>query len=412
MTLSRFISVALATVVLLGIVSLASSGLSAQTSSSSIDRTGRVITVVFRMDDYSDAISSNVDAEVVAGFERCRLPVVFGVIPYLPSKGSLSDQPDHDQPLSPAKADRLRIIVDAGLLEIAQHGYSHRSVGAGGFSGNSEFSGLSPDVQRVKIMKGKSLLEGLFARPMVSFCPPFNRYDVNTVRMLSAAGFTTLSAGGFCHADESMPLLYLPGTCNITQTVRAIESARLEQDSQPVIVVLFHPYDFLEEDAGRGFIHLADFHAQLAWVAQQPDIRVLTLSQASREIRDLGAKRYRAFYLCHALARLLPEKLRERIYPPEAYWTIHRSHLWAIKLAAWLATLLGIGFLSALLIVRAVVFRFSFSTRWCGWGLVALPFVAGLWLLSHPGFWGMLLVTVGAGLAAGGLFFNRATQRP
>lgn len=411
MTLLRCVSVALATVVLLGIVRIASSGLSEQTSSSSADATGREITVVFRMDDYSDSISSNVEAVVLAGFERYRLPVVFGVVPYLPRKGSLSDKSDLDQPLSPEKAGRLRIIVDAGLLEIAQHGYSHRSVGAGGLSGNSEFSGLSPDVQRAKILKGKSLLEGLFGRPMVTFCPPFNRYDVNTVRMLSAAGFTTLSAGGFCHADESMPLLYLPGTCKITQIVSAIESARLEQDPQPVIVVLFHPYDFLEEDAVRGLIRLADLHSQLAWVAQQPDIRVLTLSQASREIRDLGAKRYRAFFQCHALARLLPDKLRERLYPPEAYWSVHRSHVWAIKFAAWLVALLGIGFLSALLIVRAFVLRFFCATRWCGWWLAALPFIAGLWLLSHPGFWGLLLVAVGAGMAVGGLFFHRTTER-
>ncbi|MEI8121171.1 MAG: DUF2334 domain-containing protein [bacterium] len=409
MKLSRLVSVALASVVFQGVslIALAEPGLPAFAA----DSTGRVITVVFRMDDYSEAISSNMESVVLSGFRQYRLPVVFGVIPYLPGKGILADQPNHDQPLSVTTADRLRPALDAGLLEIAQHGYSHRSIIQGGLAGNSEFSGLPPDVQRTKISKGKTLLEELFGRPMVSFCPPFNRYDVNTVRVLASAGFVTLSAGGYCHADEATPIHYLPGTCKIMQIQSAVEAARREGDIQPVIVVLFHPYDFIEEDALRGYIHYADLNAQLAWVSQQRDLRVLTLSQASQEIQDLGAKRYRAYYLCHALSRLLPETVLQRVYPQGPYWTVHYSRMWTIKLITWLAILLGTGFLLAFLIARATTSCSLYATRWCRWSTAALPFAGFVWLLWHPGFLGLLLVAMSAGLVAG-RFFSRCTPTP
>ncbi|MEI6562939.1 MAG: DUF2334 domain-containing protein [bacterium] len=409
MKLSQLISVAVASVVFHGVSLVAWAA--RYVPASEADSTGRVITVVFRMDDYSEAISSNMESEVLGGFGQYRLPVVFGVIPYLPGKGILADQPDSDQPLSATKADRLRPALEAGLLEIAQHGYSHRSIIGGGLTGNSEFSGLPSDVQRTKIIKGKTLLEGLFGRPILSFCPPFNRYDVNTVRVLASAGFVTLSAGGYCHADEVTPLRYLPGTCKIMQIPRAVEAARRERDSQPVIVVLFHPYDFIEEDALRGYMHYADLNAQLAWVSQQRDIRVLTLSQASKVVKDLGAKRYGAYYHCHALSRLLPETLLQRIYPQGPYRTVHCSRMWAITLLAWLAILLGTGFLMAFLVARATSSYPFFATRGCGWGMAALPFAGFVWLLLHPGFPGLLCVAISAGLVVG-RFFHGAQQYP
>jgi len=407
---SRLVLEALASVVFQGVslIALTQPCVSALAAES----TGRVITVVFRMDDYSDDISSNMESVVLGGFRQYRLPVVFGVIPYLPGKGILADQPHQDQPLSVSKADRLRPTLDAGLLEIAQHGYSHRSIVSGGLAGNSEFSGLLPDVQRTKISKGKTLLEKLFGRPMVSFCPPFNRYDVNTVRVLASEGFVTLSAGGYCHADEAIPLHYLPGTCKIMQIHSAVEAARHVGESQPVIVVLFHPYDFIEEDARRGYMHYADLNAQLAWVSQQHDLRVLTLSQASLEIQDLGAKRYRAYYRCHALSRLLPKTVLQRVYPQGPYWSAHNSRKWAIKLMTWLAFLLGTGFLLTLLIARATSSCSPYASRRFGWGTVALLVAGFVWLLWHPGFPGLLLVAMGAGLAAGRFLFHGAQQHP
>ena len=401
MTRSRFMFVTLAIVVCL-CITLA--GGAAVTSASGADPARRVIAVVLRMDDYSDAMSLSLETAILAGIERYRIPVVFGVIPYLPGKGSLSSQPDLDQPLSRTRTDRLRPAVEAGLLEIAQHGYSHRSNVTGGLSGDSEFSGVPADVQRANILKGKGLLEELIGRPVVSFCPPFNRYDVNTVRVLASAGFTTLSAGGYCHADETTPLRYLPATCKLIELPLAVKAARCARDPQPVIVALFHPYDFIEEDASRGFIHYADLDAQFAWVAQQRDVRVLTLDRASREIGDLGAGRYRAFYQCHALSRLLPEALIRRIYPPSAYWTVHGARMWAIQLAAWLMILLGAGCLLGWLLARATSSRFSRGSCWLGWVGAAVLAAGLVRFLLHPGFLGALIATVGAGVIAGGVW--------
>lgn len=401
MTQSRFMSIALAVVI---IPCLLRAALPSSAPVSGADPAGQVITVVLRMDDYSDAMSTNLETAIVSGIERYRLPVVFAAIPYLPEKGRLSNQPDLDRPLSRARVEGLRPVIDAGLLEIAQHGYSHRSNAAGGLSGDSEFSGLPPEDQRARILKGKARLEELLGRPVVSFCPPFNRYDVNTVRVLASSGFTTLSAGGYCHADGTTPLRYLPATCKLIDLPLAVEAARHVRDPHTVIVVLFHPYDFIEEDAARGFIHYAELDALLAWISQQRDVRVLTLDRASREIPELGAERYRAFYQCHALSRLLPAVLVRRIYPPSAYWTVHRSWKWDIKLAAWLIALLGAGFLCGGALARALCSWNAFGARWLGWVGAALILAGGVRFILHPGFPGSLLVAVGVGVVAGRLW--------
>jgi hypothetical protein len=401
MTQSRIISVALLSVSCLGFTL---AGKAATPPAYGSDPSRPAITVVFRMDDYSDAMSLSLETAILTGIQRYRTPVVFGAIPYLPGKEDLSRRPDLDQPLSRARADRLRPAIEAGLLEIAQHGYSHRSNAAGGLSGDSEFSGIPTETQRAWILKGKELLEGLFGRPVVSFCPPFNRYDVITVRVLAASGFTTLSAGGYCHADESTGLRYLPATCKLMQLPLAVEAARKGMDPQPVIVALFHPYDFIEEEAARGFIHYADLDALLAWVSQQRDVRVVTLDRVGREIGDLGAARYRAFYQCHALSRLLPEALIRRIYPPSAYWTVHGSRMWAIQFAAWLMLLLGAGCLFGWLLARGTSSGISRRPCWLGW-VGAAVLVAGLVrFLLHPGFLGALIAAVGAGVVAGGVW--------
>ena len=412
MMYSRSTPALLVATVFFGAFAPASPAFAAPASPYSNTRTDQTITVVFRMDDYSNDTSSNFDAVVLDEFERHHFPVVFGVIPYSPEKGALSAQSDRDHPLSSTKADRLRPALQSGLLEVAQHGYSHRSVRACRLAGESEFMGVPREVQRANIMKGKALLEGLFGRPITSFCPPFNRYDENTVRVLAALGFTVLSAGGFCHTDDSTPLRYLPGTCKLTQLPRAVEAVRRERDPQPVIVVLFHPYDFQEEDPVRGSLHYADLDAQLTWLAQQRDVRGRTLDQASREIRDLGANRYHVFFQCHAVSRLLPEGLRQRIYPAEAYWTVRRSHMWVVRLSAWLAVLLGAGFLLALLLARAVSRRPFPGTRWYWKGTVALLLAGGAWLLVNPGFPGLFVMTIGAGLIAGRIFSYGPSPQP
>lgn len=401
MTQSRIMSVALVSVSCLGFTLV---GKAATPPADGSDPARPAITVVFRMDDYSDAMSLSLETAILTGIERYRTPVVFSAIPYLPGKGDLSRRPELDQPLSRARADRLRPAIEAGLLEIAQHGYSHRSNAAGGLSGDSEFSGIPAETQRAWILKGKGLLEGLFGRPVVSFCPPFNRYDVTTVRVLAAAGFTTLSAGGYCHADGSTGLRYLPATCKLMQLPLAVEAARKGRDPQPVIVALFHPYDFMEEEAARGFIHYADLDALLTWVSQQRDVRVVTLDRAGREIGDLGAARYRAYYQCHALSRLLPTALIHRIYPPSAYWTVHGSRMWAIQLAAWLMLLLGAGCLLGWLTSRACSCRIPRGPCWLGCAGTVLVAVGVAAFLRHPAFMGALIAATGAGVVVGGVW--------
>ena len=60
----------------------------------------------------------------------------------------------------------------------------------------------------------------------------------------------------------------------------------------PVIVVVFHSYDFVEYDAKRGVIDLPRFQALLEWVRNRRGVRVMSIDQITRGRTDLTADRY------------------------------------------------------------------------------------------------------------------------
>lgn len=73
--------------------------------------------------------------------------------------------------------------------------------------------------------------------------------------------------------------------------VTLTRQSRTSFDPQPVIVVLFHEYDFQEIDETRGRITYQEFYELLNWLSSQRDVRLLSISQAAQGINDLSAKR-------------------------------------------------------------------------------------------------------------------------
>lgn len=255
-------------------------------------RPEKTVTVVLRYDDYGPASDTAVERGMLESLARHGLSCVFGVVPF-----TTADATGGGQSLSAhgEKAALLRQAVDDGTVEAALHGCTHqRLTERGPGSKPTEFAGRGYETQLALILRGKRELEACTGRAPGCFIPPFNSYDAETVWALERAGIGCLSASMFGPVPERTAMRFLPQTCSLTQMRAAVEAARAGKDARPLVVPLFHEFDFVENSAQRGRVSLEQFDELMAWLAAQPDVAVRTGAQALAEGHDLGIERYRA----------------------------------------------------------------------------------------------------------------------
>jgi len=324
---------------------------------------GKQIAVVFRYDDFSNWKSTaEFDAALIEAFRDHGMSATFSVIPFERQKGEGEDYyavvPKKVLPLTPEKTAILLDAMQAGTLEIALHGYLHRETHPE--RPWTEFAGVPLSEQRRRIAEGKKSLEGQLNRKITLFVPPFNSYDAGTVQILEELGFETLSAGGLPAPEGDSALKFLPATCVRVDVLRqAVETARASAESDPVVVVMVHPHDFVETDKEAGVVTLEKFRELLAWIASQDDLTVRTLGAVAGDAnRDLGMDHYRTY--CQARPdkpkKLLPQTLTAGVarigyYPrPETLSKIRLTL--ALRLVLWYGAIAAAACLAAFLVLR------------------------------------------------------------
>lgn len=271
---------------------------------SSTDKEQKQITVVFRFDDPSAITCIEIEDKLITAFRKYNVCCTFGVIPFV-SAGDCHDPALQELlPLTPAKVEMLHQAVQEGVLEIALHGYSHQTNGLRR-NGYSEFAGLDYEEQFKRIKQGKQFLEEKLLTPVAIFIPPWNSYDSNTVKALEQLEFQCLSADTNGVVNSSSSLGFLPATCSIWQLDDAIASARKSPDPVPLIVVLFHEFDFREISQSRGVVTFVRFIETLQWLSQQQDVSIVPMS----EISNAASRRYLANQRLRTSLRLLPTTL-------------------------------------------------------------------------------------------------------
>ena len=120
---------------------------------------GKQIRVIFRYDDCSSISSVDTEAKLIDAFRRFGVPCTFGIIPCVSAKGSQGVSLQKHGPIGAAKAEILKEAIGDGIIEVAQHGYSHDPTGKADKGRPAEFAGLSCESQREKIVKGQDLLQ-------------------------------------------------------------------------------------------------------------------------------------------------------------------------------------------------------------------------------------------------------------
>jgi len=103
----------------------------------------------------------------------------------------------------PAQAAAIRAGVERGLLEVANHGYTHCVLQDGLFrarlfSGNRPYhrefhEWLPDDLHRDHLKRAQDILEGFLGRAVVTFVPPGNVFGAATLEAAAAAGLRYVS---------------------------------------------------------------------------------------------------------------------------------------------------------------------------------------------------------------------------
>jgi peptidoglycan/xylan/chitin deacetylase (PgdA/CDA1 family) len=248
------------------------------------------MTVFFRFDDYSETSPAIVESGLVNALRSVGACATFAVIPAVTEGGYHVPGDRAVLPIGAAKARFLQAAIADGTVEVALHGWNHRT--QSGSAPHGEFVRIDEREQFARLQQGKSRFReaGLAA---TVFVPPWNAYDSNTLLALSQAGLRCLSANRYGPALPG-PMQYLPITAAFDELRAAIATARESGDPDAIVGVLLHPYDFEESGDKRAITNCQAFEQELRWLVAQPDVKVLTVGQIAQRNATLDVARYRA----------------------------------------------------------------------------------------------------------------------
>ncbi len=362
------------------------------------------INLVFRYDDYSSRSPTELERKVFEDFARLRFHLTVGIVPYIVSRDELDPSFQELMPLGEDKIFLLRTFMNSGVVTPALHGYSHQTAKKDLSGLGSEFRGLSYPDQLQRIEKGKKYLEDRLGQNIGIFIPPFNIYDKNTLKVAEKLGFLTFSAGLYSTPDKSSGLNFLPATADLSGLRSTLEDAVRSSFSSCVVVVLFHPYDFMKIDKDRGMMSYQQFQDLLEWVSGQKDVVVVPLDEIATA-DDFNAALFaknRSYYQSKRL--LFPFvashfKLINGAYLSSSALSQLRSRTWLILLACGLLLLLA-GISAAMVFERYILAGhakaafFVYGLSWLALLLLGLYSLKDS-ALSHKGLAGLLIIIGG-----------------
>jgi len=267
----------------------------------------KTIHVVFRYDDFSAKSPTQTELKIIQAFQKHKARLTFGVIPFVCAGDQHNPSPQDTLALTPEKTRILKKTVQQGIVDVALHGFSHQTHQAGFLS---EFAGADYSSQLNKLKQAKTYLEQITRNPINTFVPPWNRYDRNTLQALEKLNFKTLSASENEPSAENSQLNFLPFSVGLPHLRDAVQAARNSSDTRPLLIVLFHGYDFQSSQDSRAHITFKEFSSMLSWLSSQEDVEILSIKQASEMLGEVDAKRYIANKKHNLLSSLLPLPLR------------------------------------------------------------------------------------------------------
>jgi len=248
------------------------------------------IKVIFRYDDFSQKSDLVLERCLLKLFEKYEIPITVGVIPFVCAGNAHDPIPQPVLPLSNEKAQILSQGLEKGLIEVALHGYTHQTREGKTYT---EFRDAAFHEQMQRIKEGKEFLENMVRAKIVTFIPPWNTYDYWTTVAIDRLNFEILSAGRYAEPYGVRRIRYLPATCdlrNIYKAMHVISTPGMNLN-EPIVIILFHPYDFLESGDSRAFITLSEMEELISRLTRLDRVSFSTLRDAGQSASDLSLGR-------------------------------------------------------------------------------------------------------------------------
>ena len=242
------------------------------------------ISVVFRYDDFT-LTNDALNEKIVQLFQKHNIPLVLGFIPFDASGNAIFQENYAFLPV-------LLQGVQNQTIEIALHGYNHAKV-----SSNGEFGNVPLEEQFRRINLGKQFLDSVFQQETVTFIPPWNAYDKNTLKVMEKSDMKIISSSLTINQPYSNEeICYFPHT--IDNLALLIPTLEQNKNKSGVIVLMFHHYDI-----GKNFT-LRDLDSLLS-KASNYDVRFTTFKglKSGNEIAD--GKRFKANLEINLMSKLL-----------------------------------------------------------------------------------------------------------
>jgi peptidoglycan/xylan/chitin deacetylase (PgdA/CDA1 family) len=187
------------------------------------------IQLVFRYDDFM-LKSDSLNEGVVRLFQKHHIPLVLGVIPCNSKETMIFER---GYPFLPV----LKQGAANQSIEIAQHGLNHINIS------NGEFGNVAKEEQSRRLRKGKVILDSIFNIKIITFIPPYNAYDCNTLDVIENRGVKVISSSLCINQPwTNSSISYFPETIeNFGSLLSVLNHNKYRKG---VVVVMFHHYTF------------------------------------------------------------------------------------------------------------------------------------------------------------------------
>jgi hypothetical protein len=183
--------------------------------------------------------------------------------------------------------------------------------------------------------------------------------------------------------------MFLPATCNLSKLKHTIESARSIPESHPIIIVLFHGYDFVEVDRVKGSFTYQDFLSLLSWIRTQNDVSFLNIDQATKVIDDLSYLRlikYKSFIKAFSLLPSFLQPSKYRVYLSQNISDELKIKFWVITLIFYFLLFVLI-FCTSICAIKFLIQKTNLHTSFLKYTFIALVILLsiGFYIISFRG---------------------------
>ena len=227
--------------------------------------------VVFRYDDYR-LHEDSLQERLIEVFAEEQVPLHIAVVPY---------DTDSTPILEEKSVERVRELVNEGILQIALHGFNHQYHGE---MAHGEFMELTYDEQKYRLELGSRLLDSIFGKRVHIFIPPWNKYNQDTQDILADLGYTIISHDAYDVASMAdTRFQYYPEMMDHPAKLRKVVKKNAKREG--LMVCMFHPYDFTDA------FTMEDLQELLRELKAKEGVRIVTIDEVYERDKTFTAER-------------------------------------------------------------------------------------------------------------------------